>query len=244
MNKKPKMNNIILSDTELKLLKDIKENSKNNVLVIGDLHEPFCLDTYFDFCVETKERYNCGTVVFIGDIIDNHYSSYHESDADGLGAGDELSLAISKIKKWHEAFPNATVVTGNHDRIVHRKAFSAGLSKRWIRDYKEVLETPTWTFTEEFELDGVVYIHGEGGTAKTRVKQEMQSIVQGHLHTQSYVEWFVGSKERVFAMQVGCGIDRKSYAMAYAKAGKKPVIGCGVVLDKGNTPINLLMNLN
>lgn len=72
----------------------------------------------------------------------------------------------------------------------------------------------------------------------------MQSIVQGHLHTQSYVEWFVGSKERVFAMQAVCGIDRKSYAMAYAKAGKKPVISCGVVLDKGKTPINLLMNLN
>jgi len=161
------MNNTTLSDTELKLLKDIKENSKNNVLVICDLHEPFCLDTYFDFSVETKERYNCGTVVFIGDIIDNHYSSYHESDADSLGTGDELSLAVSKIKKWHKAFPNATVVTGNHDRIIHRKAFSAGLSKRWIRDYKEVFETPTWTFTEEIGLDGVVYVHGEGGTVKT-----------------------------------------------------------------------------
>lgn len=130
MNKNPKMNDIILSDIEIKLLKDIKEISKNNVLVIGDLHEPFCLDSYIDFCVETKERYNYGTAVFIGDIINNHYSSYHESDADGLGAGDELILVISKIKKYYEAFPNATVVPGNHDRIVHRKAFSAGLSKR------------------------------------------------------------------------------------------------------------------
>jgi hypothetical protein len=31
--------------------------------------------------------------------------------------------------------------------------------------------------------------------------------------------------------------------MAYAKYGKKPAIGCMVVLDNGKTPINLLMNL-
>ena len=26
---------------------------ENRILIIGDLHEPFCLDSYFDFCVET-----------------------------------------------------------------------------------------------------------------------------------------------------------------------------------------------
>ena len=72
----------------------------------------------------------------------------------------------------------------------------------------------------------------------------MQSVVQGHLHTQSYVEWNVGARYRAFSMQVGCGIDRRAYAMAYAKAGKKPVIGCGVVLEGGSLPFNVLMNLN
>ena len=43
-------------------------------------------------------------------------------------------------------------------------------------------------------------------------------------------------------MQVGCGVDHHSYAMAYAKAGKKPAIGCGVVID-GKTAINELMEL-
>jgi hypothetical protein len=44
-------------------------------------------------------------------------------------------------------------------------------------------------------------------------------------------------------MQVGCGIDHESYAMAYAKYGKKPAIGCAVVLNNGKLPINLLMEL-
>ena len=71
-------------------------------------------------------------MVFIGDIIDNHYSSYHEQDPDGKSAGDELDMAIDKIKKWYKAFPEAIVIIGNHDRIVSRKVFSSGLSKKWI----------------------------------------------------------------------------------------------------------------
>ena len=42
-------------------------------------------------------------------------------------------------------------------------------------------------------------------------------------------------------MQVGCGINHESYAMAYAKYGKKPAIGIGVISN--GTPINLLMPL-
>ena len=57
---------------------------ENRVLVIGDLHEPFCLDRYLDFCKEQYKIHNCNRVVFIGDIIDNHYSSYHETDAEGM----------------------------------------------------------------------------------------------------------------------------------------------------------------
>lgn len=232
-----------LDEYEYSIIQSRRSEAESNVLVIGDLHEPFCLDEYFDFCVEQKHRFNCGKTVFIGDVIDNHYSSYHDSDPDGMSAKDELDMAIDRIKRWHDEFPNAYVTIGNHDRIMMRKAFSSGVSRRWIKEYKEVLGTPSWNFVDEVELDGVNYVHGEGGTAKTRVKSEMQSVVQGHLHTQSYLEWTVGKYHRLFAMQVGCGIDRNSYAMAYAKAGKKPVIGCGVVLNGGKTPINLIMDL-
>ena len=44
-------------------------------------------------------------------------------------------------------------------------------------------------------------------------------------------------------MQVGCGINHESYAMAYAKYGKKPVVGCGVIANSGKLGINLLMEL-
>lgn len=217
-------------------------NDESRVLVIGDLHSPFDLDSYFQHCVDVYERYNCNRVVFIGDVIDNHYSSYHETDANGLGGGDELDLAIHRLSRWYHRFPDADVTVGNHDRIIMRKAQSSGVPSAWVKDYKEVLNTPNWNFVTSVEIDDVLYIHGEAGTAKTKARADMRSTVQGHLHTQAYTEYFVGANSRVFGCQVGCGIDAKSYAMAYMKVGKKPAIGCAVVLG-GKTAINELMVL-
>ena len=232
------------SNWENKAIESFKKalKVKKNVLVIGDLHEPFCLDNYLEHCVENYNKYKCDEVVFIGDIIDNHASSYHETDPDGHSAGQELKMAIQRIKQWYQAFPKATVIIGNHDRLIMRKAYSSGLSKMWIKDYAEVLGTPGWNFTESIEIDDVLYIHGEGGTARARVRRDLQSIVQGHLHSQAYIDWCVGAKFKLFGMQIGCGIDHKSYAMAYGKEGPKPAIACGVVLQ-GEVPINIMMNL-
>lgn len=231
-----------LTPEEYNLILNHRKTTENRVLVIGDLHEPFCLDGYLEFCIDTYNKYQCNKVVFIGDVIDNHYSSYHETDADGMGGGQELELAISKLSEWYKAFPNAHVTIGNHDRLIMRKAQTSAVPKKWIKDYKEVLEVPQWEFVNRVVIDNVQYIHGEAGTAKVKCKADMMSTVQGHLHTQAYTEWFVGANFKVFGMQVGCGIDHESYAMAYAKAGKKPVIGCGVVID-GKQAINVLMEL-
>jgi len=212
------------------------------ILAIGDLHEPFCLDGYLDFCKETYAKYNCNKVVFIGDVIDSHYSSFHETDPDGLGGGDELELAIQRLQRWVEAFPIADITVGNHDRIISRKAFSGGIPKAWIKTFNEVLGAPDWNFCDRVVYDGVQYIHGEGGTASTKCRADMMNTVQGHLHTQCYTQHFVGANFRVFGTQLGCGIDHDKYAFAYAKRGKKPAIGCGVIID-GKTAINELMQL-
>jgi len=213
------------------------------VLIIGDLHHPFCLPGYLAFCQEQYERFNCDTVVFIGDIIDNNYPSYHETDPDGLSGGEELDLAISKTKPYVEAFPNAWVLIGNHDRMIMRKSFSGGIPAKWIREYNDVLEAPGWKFVDEVVIDKVQYCHGEGGSARVKAKNDKFNTVQGHLHTQAYIESSVGRDSCVFGMQVGCGIDRRAYAMAYAKTGPKPAIGCGIVMDSGTLPIQIMADL-
>ena len=175
---------------------------ERRILVIGDIHEPFSLDGYLGFCQDVYSRYNCNQVIFIGDIIDNHYASYHETSPNGLGGEDELQYAINRVKDWANAFPVADVTVGNHDRIVMRRAFSSAIPQQWIKSYNEVLGT-NWNWTDRVVYDNVQYVHGEGGTARTRAKNDMMSTVQGHIHTQAYTEWMVGNKFKIFAMQVG-----------------------------------------
>tara|TARA_Y100001937_G_scaffold14994_1_gene20317 strand:+ start:232 stop:963 length:732 start_codon:yes stop_codon:yes gene_type:complete len=243
LEKKRSNNRYRLKPNEILALQKIRANDIRNVLVIGDLHEPFCLDEYLDWCKKQYDLFQCNQVIFIGDIIDNHYSSYHETSADGMGGADELELSIKRIARWYKVFPDATVIIGNHDRMIMRKSQTSAIPSKWIKSYQEVLEVPNWIFTERYEQDNVQYIHGEGGQAYNKCRADLMNTVQGHMHTLAGCQHFVGRKYRVFGLQVGCGIDFSSYAMAYAKYGKKPAIGCGVVLENGTLPINLLMPL-
>ena len=211
--------------------------SKQNILVIGDTHLPFELDGYLEFCKATYKKYRCNKVIHIGDVIDSHASSFHDSDPDGFSAIDEIDLAIEKLKKWYKAFPEMDVCIGNHDRIAARKVFKSGLSKIWLRDLNEVLKVPQWSFRTSFEYNGVLYIHGEGVTARTKVLRTGMSVVQGHRHIEAYVWLHAFEDGAKFGMQVGTGIDNDAYAFAYGKDYPNPVLSCGVVLDNGKTPI-------
>jgi len=206
----------------------------DNILVIGDLHEPFCLDEYLIHCYNLQVAYNCGTVVFIGDIIDNHFASYHEVEPSALGADDEFEHAKSRIADWYATFPNAFVTVGNHDRLIMRKAKTSGISKYWLKNFSEALDTPGWDFVDSIVINNVFFNHGESGTAKTRARNSLYSVVQGHLHSEAYVEMISGCKK--FAMQVGCGVNINTYGMAYARDYKEPAISAAVILN-GKVPL-------
>lgn len=223
--------------------KTINTSPNRNILIVGDIHEPFCLDGYLEFNKMLYKKWNCNTVIFIGDIIDNHYASYHETDPDGLGGGDELNLAIERLQRWYDTFPYAKIVLGNHDLMIHRKVFSSGISKHWIKEFPEALGCPTWEFLPDLVLDDVWYRHGVGTKAAPKSGKEMSCVVQGHFHTEAYVIWKVGRNFKTFGMQVGSGICIESYAMAYARPFPKPVISSGVVLNNGKLPIIELMEL-
>jgi hypothetical protein len=84
---------------------------------------------------------------------------------------------------------------------------------------------------------------GENG-AYQKALNWRTSVVQGHWHTTSYIRYNVSAVDRIFAMQVGCGIDRKAYAMAYTRNFiKRPIISCGVVQNNGTLPILCPMHL-
>lgn len=221
---------------------DNRTTEYKNILVIGDLHLPFSHKNYLKFCEKQYHRFCCDHVIFIGDLIDNNYSSFHNSDPDGYCAGDELDFAIEELSKWNKIFPKADVVLGNHDKIILRKAFSSGISKRWIHDFNAVLGVQ-WNFQPSFTYNKCLFRHGEGMKASPKSGCEMMSVCQGHHHTEAYVHWNVGAGKKVFGMQVGCAVDQYSYAMAYAQEYPRQILGCGLVLDYGETAFVKLMDL-
>lgn len=219
-----------------------------NTIIIGDLHEPFSREGYLEFTKSVQKRFNCKRVVFLGDLVDNHYSSFHSTDPDGYSGGMELEKAIERLEVWYKVYPSAYVVEGNHDAIIKRKAFDAGIPGKWIRSYAEIFETPNWEYGEQFEFDGVVYLHGTGSSGEyssfKRALYTRKSVVQGHLHSYSNITYSASENDRIFGMQVGCGVDQKQYALAYSKNfPRKFIVGCAVVLDKGKIAFPILMNL-
>lgn len=217
---------------KIDLPKPFLTGDPKNVLVVPDLHIPFEHKNALLFCREQQEKWNCGTVIFIGDIIDNHYHSFHDTDADGLSGGMELEQAILKLKSWYEVFPEVTVILGNHDRLVFRRLYSSGISSRWIQPIEKILGVHNWNFVEEVFFNDVLYIHGEESGAELKASQEFTSVVQGHRHTEAYIKLLQGREKQIFAMQVGTMIDFDTYAFNYAKRGKKPILSCGIVIDK------------
>jgi len=212
---------------------------KDNILVIGDTHEPFCRQHYLEFCKEISNRCKCGTIIHIGDLVDNHSIGYHEHDPNGQSPIDEMKKTDKRLKLWFKAFPSLFLCRGNHDRLVDRKSKTSGLPDRVFKQFRDIWNLPDkWIDNFSFEFYNVRFTHGTGLIGdKAHIMaatQNRQSTVIGHVHSVSSINYLVSEKDRIFGMNVGCGIDRHSYAFEYGRDfNKKPVISCGVVTDNG-----------
>jgi hypothetical protein len=241
-----KNNRFRLKPHEITILKDIRK-PKVNRLVIGDIHLPYTHKNYLRHCQRIAELYNCTVFSATGDVIDSHFGSFHSTSTQTHGAKYELDMAIEQMKDWSKAFPKVDVTIGNHDLIVHRKSEEGGIDKRWIRDFNDVLDCPGWNFQEKFVHDNVLYVHGTGCSGKSIMKRVQNwglSMVQGHIHTESFAIFTASLNDLKFGVQVPCGIDYKSWAYSYAKFHTaKPILGCAVILDNGKLPIICPMEL-
>lgn len=210
-----------------------------NVLVIGDSHLPFEHANYLDFCLDIKNRCKCKTIIHIGDLVDNHAINFYDHDPDGKSPKDEMEEADKHLKAWFKAFPKLLLCRGNHDILVDRKAKHVGLPSRAFRAFRDIWNLPKgWRDDFEFIIDNVLYKHGTGFAGRyahiTAAERSRMSTVIGHTHSTLGVEYIVSSRDCIFAVNCGCGIDRKKYAFSYGKDfPRKPVLGVAVVTDNG-----------
>lgn len=220
------------------------DKSKINLLVVPDLHEPFTRPGYFEFVKRIANKYQTKQTVFLGDIMDMHATSYHEKELDALSPDEEFMEAKRKVNRWVKEYPEADVMIGNHDGLKSRKAKTAGISSHWVKSYNEALDAPNWNFVESITYNGVLFRHGIGGKARSYMKDQHCSVVQGHFHSETELTFNPTPNTLLFAMQLGCGIDKEAYAMRYGKNFKRPLINVGVILDLYGSPVPIIEHMD
>lgn len=210
------------------------------VLTIGDSHCPAMRKGYVDFLKEVADEYQPDRIVHIGDVVDWHSISYHERSPSLSNASQEYNKALKQVEEIYKEFPKADWLIGNHDALTERQARSAGLPPEILRDYKDMWNVKKWKVHPRFaklKIDRVIYSHGDSGAggkyaALNQAKENFQSTVIGHHHSQGGVMFWANPEFRVFGMSVGCGVDWRALQFEYGrKYNHKPMLGCGVVID-------------
>ena len=207
------------------------------ILIISDLHIPYHHKDAFAFLTKIKEEYNPDFIVNIGDLLDFQAMSMHDHDPDLPSPGDELAQAKVYVKELEEIFPKVIEVESNHSSMVYRRALKSGMSRMFLRTYGEFLGTKKWTWQDDLTItlpnkQRCFFTHGRAADV-LKVSQTMgMNAVQGHYHTKFLISWWANPDNLFWGMNVGCLINQKSLAFAYAKNFKtRFILGCGIIID-------------
>lgn len=221
-----------------------------NYLLVPDLQIPFEHPKALEHCLYLQRHYKIKkeNIYCLGDELDQLYGGLYKKDPNAnLSAMTEIMISHEKLKAWYAAFPICKIVISNHGTRWFRKAFEAEIPSVLLRKYEEVIEAPkSWVWQKRFIVEGskqkFIVEHGDdwGGqtpAAKAALHYGM-SFACGHHHSKMQIIHQTTALQKTWSMVTGCLIDFDSYAFNYARAhSHKPVIGAGVVLNGGTTPI-------
>jgi|DEB0MinimDraft_12_1074336.scaffolds.fasta_scaffold57253_2 hypothetical protein len=127
---------------------------KGNTLIISDMHMPYHHRDSLDFLWALHQEYAFERILNVGDIIDHHRGSYHESEPDAYDAETEYLLAKSAVQELEAMFPEMTITKGNHDILPERKLKTVGLPSSMLSDYNAIYGLKGgWTWTDQHKFD-------------------------------------------------------------------------------------------
>lgn len=211
---------------------------KQTILVLSDMHHPYSHPDTLRFLKALKAKYKPTDVVCIGDEVDYHDTSFHDSDPDLDSAGTELEKAILGLKPIYKLFPKCTVIESNHGSMVLRKALTGKIPRKAIKSYNDILDAPKgwkWVFdvTLKTPLGPVYFCHGKSGSAGRLASQYGLSCVQGHFHEKAQITYISTPEKLMFDAHTGCLADDKSLALGYNKINPKRPIVSTLVIENG-----------
>lgn len=225
------------------------EHDNSRILLISDLHIPYHHQDAIAFLLHLKKKYNPTRVICLGDEVDGHALSFHDSDPDLPSAGDEIRQALPVIAELFKIFPKMDILESNHGSLVWRKAKVFGIPKHYIKSYNEVLGVDSgwkWSFDLTVDLPNgqKCYMHHGKTSNIIQLSQQMgMNATQGHYHETFKIDYWGNSTGLYWGMQCGCLIDDDKLAFNYNNVNiKRPIIGTGLIID--SMPVLEPMRLN
>jgi len=213
----------------------LQKNDKR-ILVISDLHSPYHHKDVFKFLSKIKSKLNPTRIINIGDEVDNHGISFHDSDPNLMSAGHELIAARKFCAKLERMFPVMDLVHSNHGSLAYRRAKANGIPLHMLKDYNDILEVGDgWKWHSELKLDisptqMILFRHQFSANVLKSAEQMGCCCIQGHYHSKFEILYTSSPRSLNWGMTVGCLIDYKALAFEYNKLQvKRPILGLGFI---------------
>lgn len=252
------------TDTELKASRTLRKpqpdddlgdtsfipNIAECILVVPDMHAPYQHPDTLRFLVEVREKFLPDLTVCLGDELDYHSLSFHDSDPNLDSAGTELEKAKAFMKKFHREFPELLMCHSNHGSMVFRRAKAHGIPVQMVRAYRDVLfpshRAPKWSWAYSWSINTplgpVMFKHQTTGILADAAHNSTNLVV-GHEHGKFGVEYSASSAHLYYGAYAGCLIDKDSLAFAYGKHSlRKPIIGCLVIIAGKPVPVPMVLD--
>ena len=223
--------------------------ANETVLVIPDIHFPYCHKNAIDFLKEIKLKYKPDRIINLGDETDGHSYSFHKASAELYSPAHELELAIGYIETLGKIFPKMDLMESNHGSLFYRRIADAGLPKKILKDYRQLLNAPNgWKWHPRLIITlpnktRCMFVHSLGANVLSVSQSLGMSVVQGHHHSSFEVRYWSNGESLFFGLISACLIDDTSIAYAYNKLTvKRPIVGASVILN--SIPHLMPMRLN
>ncbi len=219
------------------------------ILVIPDIHYPYSHPDVIPFLTAIKKKYKPTRIINLGDEVDGHAISMHDSDPDLDSAGVELSKSILMIEELGNLFPIMDLMESNHGSLVFRRAKKYGIPKHVIKSYSEMLQASLgWKWHNRLVVtlpnkQKCLFVHSLGANVLQVAQSLGMSVVEGHHHSQFEIRYYDNGESLIFGLVSACLIDDESLAYSYNKLSvKRPIMGASLIIN--SLPILVPMRLN
>lgn len=211
-------------------------------LYIPDLHFPFCNMALLEEVYKFNKTFRADEVYQLGDFVDQYNFTRFVKSPSAPSLTQELDEAKKQIKQFAKWFPRVTILQGNHERRLAKRASEAGIPDFILKGLPEILDMPKGLVYHDKDYkvldEKTIIAHGHltsENAKKTHSRYYQRNTVVGHIHNQLGVEFDAKAETQYWGMSCSCIVDKTAVAFAYAQQDWRDII-CGFGYEDNGKP--------